>query len=571
MDLIAAARDFRARTTGPVILEIDLARGITVAPPDNPLAALKALNSATMGAVREGLRQGATDPRVKGLIVHVAPSGLGLADLQNLGDMIAEFGGHKPTTAWTQTFGEMGNALPLVALATRARTVWVQPSGLVFLGGLHLSITLLRGLFEKVGLTPEFGQRKEYKSAAEQYAGTEISEANREMMQRLADSVVEQCLAQIAAGRGLEVEAVRAAMDESPVTVERAVELGLVDKVGYRDQVYDDVYAALGLDRHALQFVHRYDAKVQRRELKRQLVDRHAPQVGIVTLRGPIVTGRGAPGGPGGQQAGGDAVADHLRAAARDDKVKAVVLRIDSPGGSAVASDTIWREVHRVRESGRPVVALMGNVAASGGYYAAMGADEIVAAPSTLTGSIGVLAGKVVTLGLLDKLALKHEGINSGPKADLFAADHHFTAEDWAVLDAWLDAIYEQFTAKAAADRKLSREDLEKVAKGRVWTGADALERGLVDHLGNLELAVQRACALAEVDRDQAVLRTVPAFGMLEQFIPADSTESSGRPQVSVADGPEALLPKAIRALGLGGEWAQISGPLALPWRFDLR
>ncbi|MGJ6980909.1 signal peptide peptidase SppA [Aestuariimicrobium soli] len=571
MDLIAAARDLRARTTGPVILEIDLARGITVAPPDNPLAALRSLNAATMGAVREGLRQGKTDPRVKALVVHVAPSGLGLADLQNLGDLIADFGESKPTIAWTQTFGEMGNSLPLVALASRAKTVWVQPSGMVFLGGLHLSITLLRGLFEKVGVTPEFGQRKEYKSAAEQYAGTKVSKANREMMQRLADSVVEQCMAQIAAGRGLEVADVRSAMDESPLTVERAVELGLVDKVGYRDEVYAELFDELRLDRHALQFVHRYDAKVQRRELKRQLLDRNAPQIGIVTLRGPIVTGRGAPGGPGGQQAGGDVVAEHLRAASRDDKIKAVVLRIDSPGGSAVASDTIWREVHRVRESGRPVVALMGNVAASGGYYAAMGADEIVAAPSTLTGSIGVLAGKLVTLGLYDKLALKHEGISSGPKADMFASDSHFSEDDWATLNTWLDVIYEQFTSKAAADRGMDPADLEKVARGRVWTGADALERGLIDHLGTLETAVQRAADLADVDREQAVLRTVPALGMLEQFVPAESSESGGRPQMAVSDGPEALLPRAIRALGLGGEWAQLAGPLALPWRFDVR
>lgn len=571
MDLIALARDLRARTTGPVILEIDLARGLTVAPPDNPLAALKVINSATMGSVREGLRQGATDPRVKALVVHVAPSGLGLADLQNLGDMIADFGQHKPTIAWTQTFGEVGNSLPLVALAARAKTVWVQPSGMFFLGGMHLSITLLRGLFEKIGLTPEFGQRKEYKSAAEQYAGTEISDANREMMQRLADSVVEQCVAQIATGRGLDVEAVRSAMDESPLTVERAKELGLIDRIGYRDEVYADVFETLRLDRQALQFVHRYDAKVQRREMKRQLLDRHAPQIGIVTLRGPIVTGRGAPGGPGGQQAGGDVVAEHLRAAARDEKIKAVVLRIDSPGGSAVASDTIWREVHRVRESGRPVVALMGNVAASGGYYAAMGADEIVAAPSTLTGSIGVLAGKLVMLGLYEKLALKHEGINSGPKADMFAADSHFSEDDWATLNSFLDVVYAQFTSKAAADRGMDLADLEKVARGRVWTGSDALERGLVDHLGNLETAVQRAAALADVNRDQAVVRTVPALGMFEQFVPAESSESGGRPQMAVADGPEALLPKAIRALGLSGEWAQMAGPLALPWKIDLR
>lgn len=558
-------------TDQPTVLEIDLARGVLTAPPDSPLAALRAISATSMSALRAGLRHATTDDRVAGLIVHAAPSNLAMAELDELGQLIADFTEHKPSIAWAQTFGELSSSLPLYALAARAGEVWLQPSGELNLGGVRLQITLLRGLLTKVGVEPQFGQRKEYKTAADQFAATEVTEANREMTQRLADSVVESLVDTIAAARGLGVARVHEAMAESPITPERALELGLISAIGYRDEVYQHALEQWKVGAEQLAFVSRYDARSARARKAREVVDRKAPLIGVVGVRGSIVTGRGTPATmPGNPQAAGDVIDEHLRAALRDDRVKAVVLSIDSPGGSAVASDVIWRGVQRVRESGRPVVAVMGSVAASGGYYAAMGANEILAEPTTLTGSIGVLAGKMVTAGLWDKLDVIRESVHAGPRATFMASDAPFTAEEWELLDNWLDRIYDDFTTKAAQGRRMELDDLQAVAKGRVWTGADAKQRGLIDSFGGMNEAIERACVLSSVPRDKAVVRPLGHQGMLDRLRPAENSEAPGASTGIVPSGPEALLAKAVRALGWP-DLGAVTGPLALPWSFDLR
>lgn len=563
---------FAKNSSTPKVLEIDLGRGVVTAPPDNPLAALRILNAASMHALRDGLRAAATDDRVAGLVVRVTEgSGLSLADLQELGDLVAAFSRTKPTVAWSESFGELGSALPLYAFATRARQVWLQPSGQVGLAGVHVGITLLRGLLDKGGVEPEFAQRKEYKSAGEQFAAHEISDANREMMQRIADSVLEQSVEVIAQARGLEPERVRDLVDQAALTPDEALAAGLIDRIGYRDEVYAAVLSEWGAKTESLQFVHRYDAAAAPRRKAAQALHRKNPEIGVVTLRGAIVTGRGRPGGgPGGQQVGADVVTEHLRAAAADDRVKAVVLRIDSPGGSAVASDSIWRAVQQVRDSGRPVVAQMGAVAASGGYYAAMAADRIVALPATLTGSIGVVAGKFVMEQTYQKLGLKHEGLSAGRHAGMLATDRRLTDEEWQILNAWLDQIYEDFVAKAAQGRDMEVAELEPLARGRVWTGSDAQQRGLVDELGGLDVAVEQACALAGLQRDQVTLKQVPALGVLARFQPANSSESMGGSGLGLPEGgSEALLQRGLALLG-GGSLPPV-GALTMPWNFTVQ
>lgn len=570
MDLIGALKGLALPGKSAInVLELDMARGVLAAMPDNPFEALKALHATTLPAIREGLRHARTEDSVRGLVVHVAESGLSVAELQELAQCIEDFAAHKPTIAWAQSFGELASGMSSYVVATAAQEIWLQPSGQLSLLGAHLQITLLRGLLEKGGIEPQFGKRHEYKTAADQFSAPEVSDANREMMQRIADSLVEQSVALIARRRKLDEAVVRQAMDESPLTPERALELGLVDHIGYRDEVYDHLYEAWQATPRTLHFVSRYEAKHLRPARAMEALDRKAPVIGMIQLKGAIVTGRGTPaGGPGGAQVGGDAIDEHLRAACRDDRVKAVVLKIDSPGGSAVASDTIWRAIHRVRESGRPVVAAMGSVAASGGYYSAMAADEIVALPSTLTGSIGVLAGKMVTNGLYDKLDLKREGIDSGRRAAMFASDRQFSEEDWEVLNTWLDRIYDQFTSKAAADRKMDHAELEKLARGRVWTGADALDRGLVDHLGGTDLALDRACALIGAERKDVQLKVLPMLGPFDRLRPAESSESSGFAASVRTTGPEALLTRALHVLG----WdpAVYAGPLMMPYRITV-
>lgn len=565
----------------PTVLELDLSHGVLSGPPSSPLVALRQRQALTLRAIRDGLRHAVTDDKVIGLLVHTGTCPLSLADADEVGALIAAFTEHKPSVAWTESFGELTSGLAGYRVAVNASQIWLQPSGALGLTGVHLGITLLRGGLEKLGLDPQYGQRHEFKSAADQFAATEVTPANREMMQRIANSLLEDTVARISQRRGLGVAEVWAAIDHAPLNATAALAAGLVDHLGYRDEVYDwarrswpvptgsESPATLESPRFSLQYVHRYAKHVRPNQLHR-LMDRGRPTVAVVDVRGPIVTGPGQRG-VNGAQAGADTVAARLRSVARNPNVKAVVLRVDSPGGSYVASDSIRREVVRLRESGRPVVATMGAVAASGGYFVAMGADEIVAQPTTLTGSIGVLAGKFVTERLMDKLGLVHESIDAGPRAAMMAGSAPFTEDQWQVLNGWLDEVYADFTAKAAADRGLDLAVLEPLARGRVWTGADAAERGLVDHLGGMDLAVDRACALAEVDRASIILDSGPLLPFLSELRPAESSEVGADHTVAQATSPWSGGPDAV--LARLADWAGVAVPhgvLSLPYRITI-
>ena len=464
--------------------------------------------------------------------------------------------------AWAESFGELSNSLAAYKLATACRTIWLQPTGALGIGGVEVDITLFRGLLEKVGVTPQFGQRHEYKTAADQFAAPEITEANREMTHRLAQSAVDDAVAVIARRRDIALETVWEAVNSSPVVPERAKELGLIDEIGYRDEAYAKVLAEWVAKPGELLYASRYQPRPNLAGAFR----RDKPKVAVVSLRGPIETGRGRPGTFTGPSAGADVVDEHLRTVLRDDQIKAVLFEVDSPGGSAVASDFIRRSVLRLRESGRPVVARMGALAASGGYYVSMPCNEIVAHATTLTGSIGVLAGKFVTRELYEKLGLKREPIRIGSASGMLSSATEFSPEDWDRLNAELDRIYRQFTTLAAQDRAMDHEHLESLARGRVWSGSDACERGLVDHVGDWRLAWRRACALADIDPEEATSVRIGAGSVLERIIPARSSEhraESARIALPTADD---LLTRAADLIGL-----PIHGVLSLPFRIKVR
>lgn len=553
------------RTNERVILEIDLDRGVLQSVPENPLQAVRAINSPTMGVLVESLRKASADDRVAGLVVHIGSAPVSPTQVDELGRAIEEFGKHKPTVAYAESFGELGSGMFAYRLATSAKEIWVQPTGAVVLGGVHLEITLLRGALDKLGVEPDFEKRYEYKTAADQFQSHEVSEANREMMQRIADSIVDETVRVVAERRGIPAEQVRDAVDVGFIRAAEAVTRKLVDRTGYRDEVYAAVRSAWGAEA-TLQYAARYSGTITTR-LVEQLTRHKQPTVAVVSIHGGIVTGRGAPASPlGGKQAGSETVTGHLRAAADDSDVVAVVLDIDSPGGSYIASDTIRQTILKVREAGKPVVASMGYVAASGGYFVAMPADEIVALETTLTGSIGVFAGKMITEGLLDKLGIVRAPINAGEFADFMSSHQPWTDAQRAVVNAWLDEVYEDFTNKAAVDRHLPVEQLRELAKGRVWTGSDAKERGLVDHLGGRELAIQRATALAKVDRDAVQVKAFPALGLLDRLRPAESSDApAGMSATPRPLTPEGLLKSAALAAGIS-----YNGVLSLPYAIRL-
>lgn len=550
---------FAGGSAPPLVLEIDLSRGLATTPPTDPIGALRARNTPSLTEVLAGLRLGATDDRVAGAIVNVADT-ITITQAEELGTALERLSvAGKPTVAIAASFGELGTGTIPYYLALHADSIWLQPSGAVGLTGVALEVTTVRGVLDKIGAEPQIGQRHEYKSAGEALMSTEVSGPNREMTERIAQSVLERVAAVAARRREVSAERFAAATDASPIGASDAFQLGLVDHLGYRDEAYADARRAWGTDGEVqLQYAHRYARHRGSRPAER-LRRRRQPRIGVVTVDGGIATGRSSGTPFARRTAGSETVCAALRQAQDDESLRAVILRVDSPGGSYVASDAIRHAVHRFRASGRPIIASMGGVAASGGYFVAMPCNAIVALPSTLTGSIGVLGGKVAIGRTYERLGITREAVGAGTNATMFSSALPFDDAQWAKVDAWLDTVYADFTEKAAADRGLTLDRLEPLARGRVWTGADASEHGLVDSLGGLRTAIELACTRLNLDPDRTSVVPIPHVSPLQRLVPAESSNSAAD---AVASGPEGMLAALARATGL-----EVPGALSLPWR----
>ncbi len=566
----------------PILLELDLSRGLLDSPPEQPLAAWRARDTPVLSRAVRRLREAARSSSVGGLVALLGEGGLSHAQAEELGAAVEAFGdAGKPTVCFATAYGENSNGTAAYLLASHFDQVWVQPSGGVGLLGVALTGQFAREALDRLGLEPQVRARHEYKNAPDTALRSSMSQAQRESYQRLADSLVEQLCATVARRRDLEPDAVRSAVEQAPLTAADAQRLGLVDHLGYRDQAYAAVREAIGGSADTaveLRYLHRWSPPTAqqvgaqlRRELPRRVARtlvraggrRRPSTVAVVGVEGGIVTGRGGGSPLGGANVGSDRVCSALRQAGADDDVAAVVLRVVSPGGSYTASDAVHREVGRLTAAGTPVVASMGSVAASGGYFVAMGADEVLALPGTLTGSIGVFAGKLVLTRALESVGVRSETVQTGPQAAMWSSLHRFDDAQLARLDAWLDEVYADFVAKAAAGRGMDADALEPLARGRVWTGADALEHGLVDRLGGLEEAVSRAAALAGRAREDVRAVRYPDVPPLARLVPATSSESPhaslrlslpGDGLAGIAElaaSPERLLAELAAATGL--------------------
>ena len=500
------------------------------------------------------LHRAAEDPRVAGLIARVQLAASPVGAVQELREAIAAFSAVKPSLAWAETYpGTLS-----YYLASAFGEVWMQPAGSVGLVGFASSATFLRHALEKAGIEAQFTARGEYKSAANLFTEGGFTEAHREAVTRMLESLQDQVWQALAESRNIDAGALDALADRAPLLRDDAVEAGLVDRIGFRDEALARIAELVGVEdvsddddedvppRLALS---RY-AGAARSPIALSVPSipgrRSKPTIAVVTLEGGIVNGRGGrqflP--LGSSNAGGDTIAAALREVATDDSVSAIVLRVDSPGGSVTASETIWREVKRARERGKPVVASMGTMAASGGYYVSMDADAIVANPGTITGSIGVLSGKLVIRDLKERLGVGSDTVRTNANADVWSADELFTPEQQADREAEADLIYADFVERVAAGRKLSTEAVDAVARGRIWTGADALERGLVDELGGFRTAVRRAKVLAGLDEDTDVrIVSYPGSSLLDLVRPRASSQPAA---ASLPDAVGALLGRTV-------------------------
>ncbi|MEO3760860.1 signal peptide peptidase SppA [Mycobacterium sp. B14F4] len=565
-----------------VVLELDLLSVPTETGGFDPFALITGAGRPLL--LREtiaAIHRAAEDPRVAGLIARVQIPVAAAGPVQELREAIAAFSDAKPSLAWAETYpGTLS-----YYLASAFREVWMQPSGTVGLVGFATNALFLRDALDKAGIEAQFIARGEYKSAANLFTQDRYTEAHREADERLIRSLHDQVLQAVAESRHISPEEVNALADKAPLLRDDAVSGRLVDRVGFRDEAYVRVAELAGApdispatpgadaeDAPPRLYLSRYARATAERPAPPMpsIPGRKAkPTIAVVTLHGPIVSGRGGPQPLpfGSSSAGGDTIAAALREAAASDAVSAIVLRVDSPGGSVTGSETVWREVNRVREAGKPVVASMGAVAASGGYYVSMGADAIVANPGTITGSIGVVTGKLVARELKDRLGVGSGSVRTNPNADAWSINQPFTDEQHAHVEAEADLFYTDFVERVAVGRKMSVEDVDAIARGRVWTGADALERGLVDELGGLRTAITRAKVLAGLEPDAEVrIIGYPGSSLMDRLRPKPSSQPAA---ASLSEAVAALLGRSVAGMVTRAE-ESLTGVSAL-WLGDYR
>jgi protease-4 len=403
----------------------------------------------------------------------------------------------------------------------------------VGLTGLSAETPFLRGTLEKLGLTPRLDHRKEYKAAMNLLTERQYTDAHEEAAFRVIESQFGQIVRGIAEARQLAVGEVRALVDRGPFAAREAVQAKLVDALLYRDQVYARVKEQIGGEAAVLPLL-TYLGRAGR-------PSRHGPTIALIYGVGGIKRGKsGYDPVFQGLSMGSDTVTAAFRAAIQDEEVKAILFRVDSPGGSYVASDTIWRETVRAREVGKPVVVSMGGAAASSGYFISMAADKIVAQPATLTGSIGVISGKMQSTDLWDKVGVSWDTVHTSANTTFWSHLHDYTPPQWGQLQDWLDGIYDDFTTKVAKGRGLPLDKVLEIARGRVWTGEDAKALGLVDELGGFPVALRLIREAAGIPSDADVqIKVFPARRALYQLLLAgilgDGEEDGEREAMAAA------------------------------------
>jgi protease IV len=498
----------------------------------------------------EAIRRGADDGRVRGLVARTGNVPLGLAQVQELRDAIAAFRAKgKFAYAYADSFGDLSGGTRAYYLSASFDQIWLQPVGSVGLTGVGAELPFFKGSLDKLGVVAAFDRRAEYKSAMTQLTDTKLPDTDRVAFDGMVKSIYDQTVDGIAQDRKLSGDDVRTLIDNGPYSGDDALAKHLIDHIGYADEAVDAARKKAGADARLMSGPQYLDAA--------KVGAPTGQVVAVIRAVGEIRSGRN-PSGPVGD-ADGIASDDLVKAigdANHDSAVKAIVLRIDSPGGSAIASETIWRALKRVRDGGKPLIVSMGDTAASGGYYIAAPADKIVAEPGTLTGSIGVFSGKLITAGLWDKLGVSWEEIGQGKNAGIESSLHDFTPEQHARFERSLDDVYHAFIAHVADGRKMDPAKVEAIAKGRVWTGVEGKANGLVDELGGLDVAVKLAKDAAHIGAaDPFVLRPYPEpkspIAEIMANLSGQDDETGGGSEIGLSLGRFAALAPLLRRLDM--------------------
>ncbi len=438
----------------------------------------------------KSIRYASTDDKIKGIYLHLTFSPNSYATLEEIRNALIEF---KQSKKFIVAYGEVMEEHSYF-LASVADKVYLNPAGELLINGFSYQEPYLKNMFEKIGVEPQLIRHGKYKAAGEPLIADKMSDANRLQIETFAGSIYKHFITKIAESRKKTYDEVLEISNKLLIQCpDDAKKLGMIDGIKYEDEVITELKKLSSTEeKNKINFV---TSNSYSKSAKDKSKASSKNKIAVIYVNGDIVSGEGD-----NESAGSVSIAESISKARKDSSVKAIILRINSPGGSALASDVMWREVVLAKKS-KPVIVSMGSLAASGGYYIAAPADVIVAEPNTITGSIGVFAVIMNAQKLLnDKLGIKFQTVKMGEYADLGTPDRPLTSGETAILQNGVDRIYNDFVSKVAEGRKLTNEQVDSIAQGRVWTGVDAIKIGLVDELGGMDKALSIAIKKAKIE-----------------------------------------------------------------------
>lgn len=511
--------------------------------PNDPLAEAFGGKSDSLTSLLWQIRKAKVDKRISGLLLDVRMSGLGWGRSEELRDAIIDFrASGKPAYAYME-YG----ANKEYFIATACEKVYVSPPGDLYINGLAAEVMFFRGSLDKLGVYPDFYQIGQYKNAPDQYTRKNMSDAHKEVLNSMLDDLFNHFVTAIATARKKSPEEIKTIIDNAPISSKQAKEAGLIDDAMYEDQVRNELKKRLGYkDIDTLKLTSGSDYREVDPD---ELGLNNGEKIAIVYASGAIGGGSSNNSPYGEQTVGSETMIKAINDAAADKDIKAIVIRVDSPGGSSYASDVIWHAIENAKAK-KPVVISMGDVAASGGYYIACNANKIIAEPSTITGSIGVFAGKPVLKGFYDWIGVSNEYVMRGKNAGLFRETEKFTDDERKKFEEMVNSTYyDEFIPKVAVGRNRDKEYIHSIAQGRVWMGDQAKEKGLVDEFGGLEKAIDEAKILAKLPPDKDVHRVIfPApRTFLQQFFNRGGDDAAAQSKLAQQRAVFAALPEDTR------------------------
>ncbi len=542
--IVSAIRGNRPSIRDNSVLALKISGPLPDYVPEDPIRKLFGGQPQSLSSLLGQFHKAKVDKRISAVLLDIDMPEEGWAKAEEIRAAIADFRtSGKPVYA----FMEMGLNKDYY-VASACDKIFLPPPGDLFTNGLAADVMFFRGSLDKLGIYPDIFQIGKYKTAADMFTQKQMTDAHKEFMNSLLDDLFGRFVEAIARERNKSPEEVKSLIDNAPYNAAQAKDAGLIDGALYRDEVEKELKKRLGYNDS--DELHIAKAGDYRQISQESLGLNKGEKIAVVYAAGDIVSGKSDFGGSGETTIGSDSLVKTLDEARDDKGVKAIVLRIDSPGGSGLASDIIWRAIESVKEK-KPVVVSMSDVAASGGYYIACNANKIVAEPSTITGSIGVLAGKPVVKGLYDWLGITNEYVMRGQNAGMFRETEKFSdSERKKFEDLVKGTYYEEFLPKVAKGRGKSPDDIDKIGQGRVWTGQQGKERGLVDEYGGLDKAIEIAKQLANIPEYKGVQRVImprpPSF--FEQLMSSGGgDDSETRAAMKQREAIAAALPEDAR------------------------